>query len=443
MVRAVVRQRNVPYALIVFVALFVIAFGFAVFVYMHDDGKATRISDLEDIEKKLTADIEELNEQMATLAGSISSSKDFARAAADYEEILPDEGMDPLGYNRDLDLIANLREFRRQIDQQTSRADGLVAKLDAQESALTAEVQHERDRRIAMETVLAEQAAEMAALKTAQQAERTNLTRQRDEDREQFASIRRELERDNNVLTTDLAHERDKVREREEELDDLKRRYVALRQPQLAEGQKIYPDGSITRVVDEKTCYISLGSGNGVLEDWIFSVYSRGDAEAAKAQIIVKQVFEETSECVVAREDRKDPIAEGDIIASIAFDENRQYTFLVKGQFDIQGGGEATDEGRDQVIALIRQFGGKVVDDVDIDVDFVVLGPEPAIPAEPDKDMPATMRDIYEARLRQRDEYLKVKQEAIHLRLRILNTNRFLERIGYVPVKTLTYEESY
>ena len=216
-----------------------------------------------------------------------------------------------------------------------------------------------------------------------------------------------------------------------------------MRQLPLAEGQKIYPDGNITRVVDEKTCYISLGSGNGVLEDWMFSVYSRGDAEAAKAQIIVKQVFEETSECVIAKENPKDPIAEGDIIASIAFDENRQYTFLVKGQFDIQGSGEATDEGRDQVIALIRQFGGKVVNDVDVDVDFVVLGPEPAIPAEPDKDMPATMRDIYEATLRQRDEYLQVKQEAIDLRLRILNTNRFLERIGYVPVKTLTYEESY
>ncbi|MCK4601741.1 MAG: hypothetical protein KAU28_04705, partial [Phycisphaerae bacterium] len=340
MVRAVVRQRNVPYALIVFVTLFVIAFGFAVFFYMHDDGKAARIDELTDQARERDEQIAGLTDEVATLSGYISGGKDFAKAAADYEEILPDEGMDPLGYNRDLDLIANLREFRRQIDQETARADGLVAKLDAQESALTGEVQEERDRRIAMEAVLAEQAAEMAALKTAQQAERTNLTRQRDEDREQFASIRRELERDNNVLTTDLAHERDKVREREEELDDLKRRYVALRQPQLAEGQKIYPDGNITRVVDEKTCYISLGSGNGVLEDWIFSVYSRGDAEAAKAQIIVKQVFEETSECVVAREDPKDPIAEGDIIACIAFDENRQYTFLVKGRFDIQGSGE-------------------------------------------------------------------------------------------------------
>jgi len=443
MARAVVRQRNVPYALIVFVMLFVIAFGFAVFFYMHDDGKAARIDELTDQARERDEQIAGLTDDVATLSGFISGSKDFAKGAADYEEILPDEGTDPLGYDRNLDLIANLREFRRQIDQETARADGLVAKLDAQESALTAEVQQERDRRIAMDAVLAEQAAEMAALKTDQEAERTELTGQRDEDREQFASIRKELERDNNVLTTDLAGERDKVRELEEELDDRERQIVAIRQPQLAEGQKIYPDGNITRVVDEKTCYISLGSGNGVLEDWIFSVYSRGDAEAAKAQIIVKQVFEETSECVVAREDPKDPIAEGDIIACIAFDENRQYTFLVKGQFDIQGSGEPTDEGRDQIIALIRQFGGKVVDDVDVDVDFVVLGPEPAIPAEPDEDMPDTMKDIYRAKLRQRDEYLGVKQEAIHLRLRILNTNRFLERIGYVPVKTLTYEESY
>jgi len=443
MARAVVRQKNVPYALIVFVILFVVASGFAVFFYMHDDGKAARIDELTKHLEESGKQIADLTDEVATLSGFISGGKDFAKATADYEEILPDEGTDPLGYNRDLDLIANLREFRRQIDQQTSRADGLVAKLDAQESTLTAEVQQERDRRIAMETVLAEQAAEMAALKTAKQVERTDLTGQRDEDREQFASIRKELERDNNVLITDLAYERDRSRELEDALDDRERQLVAIRQPDLAEGQKIYPDGNITRVVDEKTCYISLGSGNGVLEDWIFSVYSRGDAEAAKAQIIVKQVFEETSECVVAREDPRDPIAEGDIIANIAFDESRQYTFLVKGQFDIQGGGEATDEGRDQVIALIRQFGGKVVDDVDVDVDFVVLGPEPAIPAEPDKDIPATMRDIYEAKLRQRDEYLQVKQEAIHLRLRILNTNRFLERIGYVPVKTLTYEESY
>lgn len=453
MARVVARQKNVPYALIIFVILFVAAAGFAVYFYMNDDGKAATIVNRDSEKAALAENIVELQTEVSTLASLISDADTFVKAMADYELILPDGQepsaagyIPPYGYDPTQKLTGNIRQFRQQIDTQTIRGDDLLVRLDVQESKLTGETQEERVLRKNAEDAFREQGDRMVSAQKAQQAERAESERQLRDTRSEYDAIVSRMSRENNSLATDLAEERGKLRDLQKKYDDRELWYVGRYQPDLAQGQKILPDGKISRAVDDRTVYIDLGKGNGVIPDQIFSVYSAvgDDEDGYKAKLVVKQVFEETSECVVTELiDPKNPINAGDIIANIAFDEHRQFTFVVRGPFDVQGGNNPTSDGRDQVMAMIRQFGGKVVDEVDVDVDFVVLGPEPEMPNEPGEDMPGTMREIYETKLREREEYLDVKARSIALRLHILNTNRFLQRIGYVPVKVLTYEEDY
>ncbi len=450
MARVVVQQKNIPYALIIFVILFVVASGLAIFFYMHDDGKVIRIGELKKVRDKLTADIEELDKQVATLVGYISGGDTFAQAQADYKKILPAAGGDnPVGIDTDLGLIGNLREFRLQIDTLTNRIDdpkdGLLAQLDDKESELSATIEKERDRQVVMDGVIDELNKQIAQIKLEQQVERSALATRLADHTELYTRISQDLERENNDLAEKLDKQKELTREAKEEYRALQKMYVERHQPDLVDGKVAYPDGEITRVVDDEICYINLGAGNRVMPDQRFSVYTTsGDAEGPKAKVIVKQVLEETSECVITwLLDPKDPVTPGDLIANVAFDESRTYTFLVIGRFDMHGGNDPTKEGREQIIAMIHQFGGKVVDEIDIDVDFVVMGPEPAIPPEPEEDVPDIIKDIYKAKLKERQDYLDIKAEAIALRLRILNTNRFLERIGYVPIKRLTYEEEY
>jgi len=447
MARAVVRQKNIPYALIVFVILFIISAVAAIFFYMHDDGKAARIDALDKDLKELRKDLDARTAELAELAGYISPEATFAKAQADYKAIMPNspDAENPIGVDLSLTLIGNLRDFRRQIDEQTIRANTLAATMDDLESQLTSQLQDAVERRSMLETEVASLRTMMTDLTAAQQAERNSLAKQLADARQTHSDIQKELERQLSSQTQELARSANKIRQLEKDVEDLRIKLADLLQPDLAEGKKIYPDGNITSVPDEKTCYIDIGSDNGVMPDLIFSVYSpAGEQTAYKAKVIVKQVLPETSECVIAElVDPKNPISTGDIVANIAFDENRKWTFVVEGRFDLHGGDEPTSEGRDQVKALIRQFGGRIVDTVDVDVDFVVLGPEPTVPPAPEEDAPNIQWTIYNARMQEYEDYQAVKEQAIMLGLRILNTNRFLERIGYIPVKTLTYEESY
>ena len=53
--------------------------------------------------------------------------------------------------------------------------------------------------------------------------------------------------------------------------------------------------------------------------------------------------------------------------------------------------GTATPDGAKQATVLIERFGGKVVDHVSIDTDFVVRGEEPPEPENPEPDLPGTI----------------------------------------------------
>ena len=78
---------------------------------------------------------------------------------------------------------------------------------------------------------------------------------------------------------------------------------------------------------------------------------------------------------------------------------------------------------------LVTQWGGKLVNDVDVNTDFVVMGKEPVVPAA-DKDDPIAQKRAQDAQ-KALDDYMDKRNQAIQLSIPIMNQNRFLYFVGY------------
>src|SRR5206468_11181637 len=95
--------------------------------------------------------------------------------------------------------------------------------------------------------------------------------------------------------------------------------------------------------------------------------------------------------CRIIKADAK--IQQGDVIANLVYDPNIKFRFGVFGQFDLDYNGVATLTDTNTVKRLIEQWGGKVanvntVEDVTPDLDFLVVGIRPAVPALPENPLP-------------------------------------------------------
>ena len=149
----------------------------------------------------------------------------------------------------------------------------------------------------------------------------------------------------------------------------------------------------------------------------------------------VYDVSEDISECRIASERLDNPISAGDLVANVAFDTQRNYKFIIEGEFDLRGVGDPSGEQVREVEILIRRSGGEIVDEVTIETDFVVLGEEPTRPPRPPESAPPTDWTIYQQQLRRYERYHEVMRTAQSMQVPILNTNRFLAFIGYAAVK--------
>ncbi len=103
-------------------------------------------------------------------------------------------------------------------------------------------------------------------------------------------------------------------------------------------------DGKVLEVKDrQNVCYVDLGSNDRVAPGLTFTVYpSTGIPESGegKAKIVVTSVRDTVSECRIVERTGKEPIVAGDLVANVAFDPQRTYTFVVDGQFDLRKQGQ-------------------------------------------------------------------------------------------------------
>jgi hypothetical protein len=220
-------------------------------------------------------------------------------------------------------------------------------------------------------------------------------------------------------------------------------------------------DGHIIAINNEDNLvYLDLGQADHLVLGMTFEVFDalRGvqvddDSLRGKATLEVVDIQETSAAARVIRSSFSRPILPGDLIANLVYDRNHTFKFYVFGEFDLDGDGQYTIADHDSVISMIQKWGGTVVDpdqrreslegalgeevaannQLPLDVDFVLIGAEPATPIPPGRN---EQRDVvaitqYQNALQRWQQYNDIKQEAKTLSVPVINQNRFLALIGH------------
>jgi hypothetical protein len=202
----------------------------------------------------------------------------------------------------------------------------------------------------------------------------------------------------------------------------------------LADGRIIGLDAA------ENTVYLDIGSRHKVNVGTTFEVYSEptairpnettGDYPPGKASLEVIKVDRDSSVARITTEKRGNPVVKGDVIANAVYDPNKVYTMLVYGNFDANRDGTATQQEANSIRVLIEEWGGKVVDELQGNVDFLVLGQKPVIPPPPPEGSPGALIQEYIRVRRISDRYDELLRQAQSTSLPVLNENRLYTLIG-------------
>jgi predicted nucleic acid-binding Zn-ribbon protein len=271
------------------------------------------------------------------------------------------------------------------------------------------------------------------------QAELDELKAQLSSAREEIASAGRAREEELQGQLEALEGEKNALESR---AGDLQRQVDRIRvQPK---NSAALVDGHVLASNAEGRVYIDLGRKHRIRPGMTFEVYadavgagvdpSTGAILPGKASIEVLKVDETTSTARVIRQQRgASPPVKDDVLVNAIYSPDYTYRFFLYGEFDTDADGRTSAEEKAFVIQRIRDWGGTVAegDDLPGDVDFVLVGVEPAEPRGTLSD-DASIEEIEavsQARER-RVKYLGLVDKATDARIPILNWNRLRTLTG-------------
>jgi hypothetical protein len=199
-------------------------------------------------------------------------------------------------------------------------------------------------------------------------------------------------------------------------------------------------DGRIVSVNPiDRTAYIDLSRDKRLVLGMTFEVYAdpstirpndSGAYPPGKATVEVIQIGPSSSTVRIIRENRGNPLVSGDVIANALYDPNKTYSFVVAGEFDIDGDDVFSDAERREVEAVVRNWGGAVQADLGGDTDFLILGERPRIPPPPPPTAPVPVINEYIRLQRDAGEYDRLFETARQTGIPILNQNRLYTLTG-------------
>ncbi len=203
-------------------------------------------------------------------------------------------------------------------------------------------------------------------------------------------------------------------------------------------------DGNIDRVdAPNNEVILSIGRRQKVVLGMTFGVFSdateirpdpaTGIYDLPKAVVEVTRVEGNFSRARIISESRGNPIVRGDVVANAVYDPNKTYKMVVYGLFDRNNDGLATAHERDDVEALIVRWGGEVVDSIEGNIDFLVLGERPELPPEPDPDAPLEVVLAFTELRNKIEAYDELLATAQATAVPVLNENRLRTLIGDYP----------
>ena len=329
--------------------------------------------------------------------------------------------------------LASLNAEREQLAKAVEAAKGETAQAIAQRDELL----KQKDQQIAqVNQQLQEGMAQLATFR--QQNEGTV-----EQIRTSSNTTLTQAQQQNEQLTAQLNQANANIQQLQNQVKTLQGRLGDIRvNPNEATVQK--PDGEIVRLPGNNLAVINLGLGDQVVQGMHFEVYDKyagvpalgadgtreGEMPQGKASLEVVRIGPGFSECRIVRKQPGYNLVQGDLIVNLVYDRSQKYNFVVYGDFDLDGDGRASAGDADVIRRLITQWGGNVVNDVNVNTDFVVMGVEPRVEGTPPAD-DAVAIAAHQRAVQALDRYLAVRTQAMQLNIPILNQNRFLNFVGY------------
>lgn len=306
--------------------------------------------------------------------------------------------------------LADLQNEVERVRGITDQHNQTVASLNTQVGTYRADVEQYRDGINAAQATMSEQVGKL----------RQQISDQEAEAQRELARLQEENLIAQNQLQALRGEKKNQVLQAPDEAS-------------LVDGQVVAIDGG------SRQATIGLGSSQHVVLGMTFSVYSdssaikpdeAGNYPRGKAGLEVVSVGPDNSVCRILWEVRGSPVVPGDVIANPVFDPSKVYKFLAFGNFDLNADGVATPGERDLLQGLIESWGGKVVDDLSGDADFLILGERPVLPPRPAPDTPIEVVQEYIRLDRNAQRYDSLRRQAEATSLPILNQNRLFTLLG-------------
>jgi hypothetical protein len=455
------------YALIAFVALFIIAATAAVIFYL----KFEEERGLAEAAQKRLGEIASPTElqKIGTLVGSEQAGRSRLKSMLDYVDrtvslIVPEVPGETSAEVKVNEATTKVREMVAALAEQNpdlNDIDPNAALLQVTEKLNTSMQNTRTAEAAAKEQLSTLQNRFDDAMKASLEKEKVLLA-EKEKFQQQFEKVRSGydelkalLEKKTDAQVKDLYGKLDQERAgRDETNKQLLRTQAELKMAEerigriLKEGAwpppntevKVFePDGKVLLVDDQaKTVHINLGSDDHVYMGLTFSVYDKNrpipGSGKGKAEIEVYNVDKNVSVARVVRSEPKDPIVVDDIVANLVWDSKKTNTFVVAGDFDLNGDGVKDPDALEKIRRLVENWGGKVSDSVSVNTDFVVLGTPPDVPQKPTLEQTETYPNAmekYERAVERLAKYKLIQGQAEALSIPILNADRFLYFVGY------------
>lgn len=364
--------------------------------------------------------LDELETMRRWLAGDANQSKE------DIQKRMEALGIDFA--NGTLRAIQALQADKQANDELIEQLQQQLASVNAEKERIAANAQQVE---AASQTRVTELQNQIQAL----QAENRSYS-------ERLTAMRSELEA---VLNQTQEQNLARFLAYDQQLEELQRENTSLRdqlkkeRPTLAVDPTRQVDGTIVGILSEDNLVtIDLGARDRLPAGITFEVFDHTTGVVVeeenqvrgKATIEVINVHPNTSVARVVQIERGAVIHEKDLLVNVVYDRNRTHKFTVFGDFDLDNSGTPRLSDRRRVEAMIRNWGGQLVEDLSYDTDFLVLGVEPQMPEPTDDIDPVKIRE-YEAAKEKFETYQKLRVKADAMKVPILNQNRFLYLIGY------------
>lgn len=378
-------------------------------------------------------------EQFQNVMQSVLGNRDAAaETLQSWTQSLADANLNPIAMDTGESLKGYLNRLQQALVNANSTESSLKEKLALAQQSLSDEVARRDQMQTAQEAAIAGMQAEIDRMKNLVDQYDTAVRDTQGKMQDRVADLESRYSDESADLKARLQAEQSRAARLTAENKALNERVSSMRGG--AQDEATLVDGTVLRALEGNDVFLSLGSRDRIILGMTFEVYgsaadlrldSNGNYPRGKATVEVTRVSDTTSTARVIRATPGQSVIEGDVLVNAVYDKDKRYTLFVFGRFDLDGENGPTESETATIKARIVDWGGTIKSEFAGDIDFLVLGQEPAEPAplRPDPTQPEIRE--YQRQKKERADYLALMDRAAELSIPILNQNRMLTLIGY------------